>query len=161
MRGEPGFDSPLCQLDHLSLLSFIPSIDSITSLWQTQQNEAALVIACKGLSGCYTPAIIILLKRKLWVQYHISKLKVNLVPRRPIGLDGLKTVDFCSAYILLKCQPLRVGVSHWGCYPTRDFALPVPRCWYLKTLADPRRTPGDPTQTPVDPTRPPTRVSGM
>ena len=31
------------------------------------------------------------------------------------------------------------------------FALPIPTCWYLKSLADPTRATTDPTRVPTDP----------
>ena len=60
--------------------------------------------------------------------------------------------------ILLTCQwqGCVKPIFHWFCVvasrcePQRDnFALPIPTCWYLKSLADPTRGPTDPTWDPT------------
>ena len=59
----------------------------------------------------------------------------------------LKPIFHCNA------KPLVLG-RRIGLDPQRDhFALEIPTCCYLKSLADPTRIPMDPTLSLMDPTR--------
>ena len=61
-----------------------------------------------------------------------------------------------KAYIPLQRKTACIGGSCWA-WPQREyFALPIPTCWYLKSLADPKRSPPDQTPSSTDPTRVPT-----
>ena len=46
----------------------------------------------------------------------------------------LLDLDLCKAYILLRHKTIRVGSLLWLGHPMPNFALPIPTCWYLKTL---------------------------
>ena len=48
-------------------------------------------------------------------------------------------------------NPLRWGINCFGLDLQHEtLALPIPTCWYLKTITDPTRTLANPMQTAVD-----------
>ena len=49
---------------------------------------------------------------------------------RTFGIYSIQS----KAYIPLQCKSIFVGSLRWLRPPTRNFALAIPTCWYLKTL---------------------------
>ena len=53
-------------------------------------------------------------------------------------LRAIKTIFHCNA------KPLVLGLHVWSGPQHKQFGLPIPTCWYLKSLVNPKRRTMDP-----------------
>ena len=63
----------------------------------------------------------------------------------------LKVIHETKAYIPPERKPICVGAVVGSGPQHKRFALPIPTCWYPKSLANPMRLPNYPTRPPIYP----------
>ena len=82
-----------------------------------------------------------------------AKLRVVRIPKFGGGKSHSRYPN-SKAYIFhCNAKSLALGLLIGYGPQCERFALPIPTCLYLKSLADPMRSPTDPTRSPTDPTR--------